>query len=166
MKKTLQLTLFILGTFFAGSGIAQNNIGYVNSAEVFNSTPEIETVRRDLHQFTLSLDAQMATLSQTFQELVLRYQNLAVDSPEAVRRSLELEIQDMENRISAFEREAQYELKEKEAQLMQPVIDRVDQAIRKVASTNNYQHVFDTESTLVYPVENELTSKVITELKR
>ena len=95
MKKTLQLTLLILGIFFAGSGFAQNNIGYVNSAEVFNSTPEIENVRRELQQFAQSIDVQMATLSQTYQELVLRYQNLPVDSPEAVRRSLELEIQDM-----------------------------------------------------------------------
>lgn len=166
MKKPIHLTLFLLLIVFSTPVLSQNSIGYVNSATVFNGLKETETVRISMRQFAETLEGEMVLLSQKYQDLIFRYQNLPEETPEAVKKALAQEISDQESRMNMFEREAESELQSKEAELMQPVIDRVEQVIRKIAIDKGYLHIFDTDKVLVFPEKDDLTSFVIAELNR
>ena len=166
MKNHIHLVLILLMLVISTPIISQNSIGYVNSASVFKGLKETLTVRSTMTQFAEKLENELVILSQKYQDLIFRYQNLPEETPDAVQKALAQEINDQENRMNMFEREAEAELQSKEAELMQPLIDRVEKVIRKIAIDKGYQHIFDTDKVLVFPEKDDLTAFVIEELNR
>jgi outer membrane protein len=76
------------------------------------------------------------------------------------------EIQNLEQRIQAFQQNAQQSLGKKEMEVYQPVLDKAKAAIEKVSSANGYSYVFDSSSGMLLhqPESEDLMSLVKKEL--
>ena len=53
------------------------------------------------------------------------------------------------NKIGEFEQEMQQQLKEKNEELMTPLVDVVNQAIKDVATEGSYQMIFDQSTGII-----------------
>jgi len=60
-----------------------------------------------------------------------------------VKQTKEQELGDMNRRIQEFQTNAQQQLQDKQAELFQPIMAKVDKAIKDVGKENGFIYVFD-----------------------
>ena len=144
MKKTL-LLLIAVGLFGTGTLMAQNSkIGHINSNELLELMPERTAAAKQVEQHAVQLENQLKAMSAEYQGKVSEYQNQQALMAEAVKQTKVKEITDLETRIQQFQQSAQEELQKKEAEVLQPIIDKAKKAIDDVAKEKGYDYILDT----------------------
>jgi outer membrane protein len=167
MKKLLFVISFIL---IAGGAtlFAQTNakLGYINSTELMQMMPGMDTVETALNAHRISLEQTMQTMVQEYQSKAGDYQNNYNTMSQIIRQTKEKEIQDMQARIQQFQQTADQDLQRKRAELFNPLIERAQLAISNVAKENGYTYVFDVSAGALVYFENgdDITALVKTKL--
>ena len=67
----------------------------------------------------------------------------AKTSADIVKQTKEQELVDMQKRIQEFQKNAQTQLQEKQAEVFQPIYAKVDKAIKDVGKENGFLYIFD-----------------------
>jgi outer membrane protein len=159
--KTGSLMLAFL--FVVGTAQAQK-FGYVNSGEILTGMPAVKQMQSNLEGFGKILEKeiqQMVTDFQAKQQKASQEEQAGNLSP-AAKDALLKELQGKEQEILKYQRESQQKLAEKEQELLQPILDKVNTAITDVAKEDGYQFIFDLQSgvLLYYKAESDVTAKV------
>ncbi len=105
--------------------------------------PETDSLQNELKAYADYLDEQMTTMAMEYQSKVTDYQNNYNTMSDLIRQTKEKEITDLQERIQAFQQSADQDLGAKQAQLFNPLIEKVKAAITDVARENGYNYVFD-----------------------
>jgi outer membrane protein len=144
MKRTLGILLVVV-LVSASSVFAQKDFkfGHVNSSELLSVMPERETARTELQNYSKMLQQELEAMQLEYQNKVNAYLEKQETYSDLVRQSKETEIQEMQQRIQGFQQTAQQDLQQKEAELFQPIMDKAQAAIEKVAKENGFLYVFD-----------------------
>ncbi len=119
-------------------------IGYVDPQTIMRSMPEMAAIERRLQNFIDRKRQEFAEKEATFRREVEEYQQkMAVISDEARRReeerlaSLNLELQE-------FQQNFQQEIQERQFELIEPLLDKIQGAIEAVARERNLTFVLNT----------------------
>ncbi len=152
MKKLLFVISFIL---IAGVSTlsAQSNakLGYINSSELMQMMPGMDTVETALTAHRASLEQTMQTMVQEYQNKGAEFQNSYNTMSQIIRQTKEKELQDMQTRIQQFQQTADQDLQRKQGELFNPLITRAQKAIADVSKENGFTYVFDVSTgSLVY----------------
>ncbi len=139
MKKLIVL-LVILGATSI-HGIAQK-FGHVDSQALLLSMPGRENAEKTLQASAAELEAVLATMQTEYEQKVTEIQNNP-DWPETIRQTKVNQVLALEQDIQQFQVNANQELSQKEAELLQPMIDSAKKAIEDVASENGFTYIFD-----------------------
>lgn len=78
-----------------------------------------------------------------YQTKVTSYHDNVATMSDLIRQTKEKEITDLQARIQAFQQSADQDLGAKQAELFNPLIEKVKNAISEVARENNYNYIFD-----------------------
>ena len=145
MKKILTICAAL---FVAASAFAQTKTGYVNTTELIQLLPAMDTVRTQLES------AQKETY-ETYQAMIEEYQTKATTFQQkqaswgtAIRESKQKELTEIGNRIQEFEQSANQDLQQMQQTLQAPIYQRVNEEIQKIAKVKNLAMVFDIASVL------------------
>ena len=145
MKKILTICAAL---FFAASAFAQTKTGYVNTTELIQLQPAMDTVRTQLES------AQKETY-ETYQAMIEEYQTKATTFQQkqaswtpAIKESKQKELNEIGNRIQEFEQSANQDLQQMQQTLQAPIYQRVNEEIQKIAKVKNLAMVFDIASVL------------------
>lgn len=145
MKKILTICAALL---VAASAFAQTKTGYVNTTELIQLLPAMDTVRTQLES------AQKETY-ETYQAMIEEYQTKATTFQQkqaswgtAIRESKQKELTEIGNRIQEFEQSANQDLQQMQQTLQAPIYQRVNEEIQKIAKVKNLAMVFDIASVL------------------
>jgi outer membrane protein len=60
-----------------------------------------------------------------------------------IRQTKEKELSDLQSRIDAFQTKAQQDLQDKQAELLQPIIEKAKNAVQEVAKENKCSYVLN-----------------------
>lgn len=144
MKKTLGILLVVV-MMSASSVFAQKDykFGHINSSELLSVMPERDSARVELQNYSQMLQQEMEAMQIELQNKYATYMEKQETFSDLVRQSKETEIQEMQQRIQGFQQTAQQDLQQKEAELFQPIMDKAQSAIEKVAKANGFTYVFD-----------------------
>ncbi len=162
MKRMMKTTALLIGLLAMVAGVQAQKFGYLNSAAVLSEMPEIK-------QADSSLEALQKQLQKKGQQMVEDYQRKAQELQQKIQdgnitpRQQEEEvakIKQEEDKIAQFEQDMMKQLNDKRTELMQPIYDRVNQAIKDVASENGYQFIFDS-NVLLYAEESQDVSTLV-----
>lgn len=121
---------------------AQQKIAYANAEYILSKLPEAKQIEAELKSFEGQLKNQLDAKVADFQQKYQEYQTNAQGMIDAIRISKEQELQDLQEQIQAFERNAQTSLLDKRNELLGPAVEKVANAIKIVAEANGYTHVF------------------------
>ena len=153
MKKITFLTLLYILTL---SSIAQNKFGYVDSQELLMLMPERKTAETEVQEFAKSLEAQLGSMTAEYQQSVQEYQENESTYTDLVKQDKVSEITSLEQRIQAFQQNAQQSLQAKEQELLEPILAKARKAIEDVATEGDYTYIFDKSiGSILYAKENE-----------
>src|SRR6056297_2210676 len=148
MKRIVLSLLLIAFIFPAVSNAQTNNLkfGHINVSELMGMMPERDTIRQQLQDYQRMLQNEIQTLQQEYSQKLQSYQENQADFSDLVRRSKERELQDMQQRIQEFQSTAQQDFQQKQQELMQPLMTRIDSAIKAVGQDNGFIYIFDTSA--------------------
>lgn len=126
-----------------------SKIGHIDFQELMLALPERSNAEQELQAFAAEYKNQLDGLKQEYEAKIAAAQNLGPETPDAILNSRYQEIQSLEQNILNLEQQANQDLAVKEGELLQPMYDRCNAAIKKVAEANGYTYILDTSSGVV-----------------
>lgn len=142
MKAKIILSAIAVLCFGFVASAQEFKIGYTNVEYIMSLMPEMEQIDADIQDYSNQLGQQMQTKSQDFQRQVQTYQQSAATMTDEARSEKEQQLSRLQQEIQKFEQDAQSSYQRKLQELLEPIQEKVFNAINAVAAENNYTHVF------------------------
>ena len=150
MKKVFGILLFAALVFTAQDGVAQSfKFGHINRDDIIMAMPDYDTAMKNYNAYgqelTNALELMQVEYNNKLDQFVKESKNLT----DLVKANKEQELADMQTRINNFQQQAQTLLQEKQAELLNPIIEKATKAINDVSKEGGYIYIYDVR-TLVY----------------
>ena len=102
-----------------------------------------------MQAFAKTLDDRLKAMGAEYQAKVADAQSRAETMTQTEKDMVVREIGELEQRIQAAQEKAQEDLDKQEEELLKPMVDRTNAAIKEVAAANNFTYIFDTSTGFV-----------------
>ena len=145
--------LFLGVALFVMSGVAnaQVKIAYIDSSEIMEAMPESATALKKLETFAGELQNQLQAMAKEYQTKLQDYEANQASMSNLVKQSKEKEIVDLETRIQQFQANGEAEIANKRAELLKPIIEKMQKAVNDVGKEKGYTYIIDNAAgVLVY----------------
>lgn len=165
--------LFLILIAFVSLSISASaqKFGHCVSADIIESMPEYKAAQTAIETEGKKLEDQLQAMGAEYQSKVQAYQEnmgLAAAAPEkwsaALQADKEQEIMQLQERIQRFQENAQASIAQKRNDLLKPVMDKLDGAIKKVAADGGYVYIMDKNSVLY--VNETISVDVTADIKK
>ena len=154
MKK---LSLLIIASAFLGLAGQKLNaqelkFGHIDSDELVQALPEFDTAIARLERLSRELTNAYELMQVELNNKSYEYEREVANWADIVRESKANELMDMNRRMQEFQQTAQQQMQERQAEYIQPIMDKVDRAIKDVGRENGFVYIFITGqgSSLIY----------------
>ncbi|MDD2197187.1 MAG: OmpH family outer membrane protein [Bacteroidales bacterium] len=148
MKKLLTTALVAITFISTSSVFAQSNLkfAHINGQELVMVMPERDTAELKLQAYGQDLSEQIEELHVEYNNKVQTFMQRRETLTAAIRDAREKELSELQQRIQEFEGTAQQDYQRMQGELMRPLMDKADKAIKAVAEREGYIYVFDTSA--------------------
>ena len=137
MKKIILTLAGFLFLFSASANAQQPKFGYINLQEVVSLMPERTEAQTQLQKINDDYASMLELMQVEFNQ-----KNMSTYS-DAVKQVKERELQDLDTRMQELYTTANKELETKSNELMAPIIEKAENAIKKVGRDNGFLIIFD-----------------------
>ena len=162
LKKVVLFALLILPL---GVFAQELKIAHVNFENVFTSLPESEAAGKQLNAFYEQVQADIKSMRDEYFKKIEDFRQLGDSVSESIKVRRLQEINDLEERINVRTQQADQELVTKRDELNTPIIQKIQQAIRDVATERGLMYVFESNAPLfTSPDATDITQSVKTKL--
>lgn len=145
--------LLFLGLILAlASGLVQPalaqgpRLGHINSGELVSLMPETKKAEDSLKRFAEGMETQVQAMLSELKVKYADFQSKSKEWSESLREYKTKEIQDLQSNIDNFQQRAQQDIAKRKEDLLGPVIQKAEEAIKAIAKEGNYDYIFDTSS--------------------
>ncbi len=167
MKKTAISLLFLVFVAFAANA---QNFAYIDTEYIMDNIPEYQAAQMELEQISTEWQEEIEAKFKEIDKLYQDYQAEAVLLPDDIKREREEEIMEKERKAKELQMQRFGEggdLFQKRRELIQPIQDKIYEAVEEIAASGNYAIIFDKASgpSVFYTdVEYDLSDKVLQNL--
>jgi outer membrane protein len=142
MRQIKSLAVAII--LFVGSQMnAQTKVAHIDVQALMTAMPEMKTAQDQLKKIQETYDKDFKAMATEYQNKLQKYEADAATAGDALNETRSKEMQDMGQRIQKFQQDAQKELGQKEMDLIKPIMEKAQTAIKKVAKAKGYNYVLD-----------------------
>jgi outer membrane protein len=158
------LVLTCLIAFASSFAFSQQKIGHVNSQELLDTMPSRKAAIVKLRQYETAGQTELEEMQLDFEKAYAKYQkDLPTMSPviqKIEEEKLMRKQQAMQDRDQSLTRELQAVSQD----MNNPILDRLQRAVQKVADSKKLAYVIDESVTLYYAGGTDITKEVLAEL--
>jgi outer membrane protein len=144
MKKIVNLFLvsaFLLACIPANS--QDLKFGHINSQELLTAMPESDSAQAKIEKLAGDYEQQLEEMRVELNKKYDDYLTNRDSYTDLIRQTKEADITEMQQRIANFEQVAQQDLQSQQQQLLQPILEKANNAIKEVAEENGFVYIFD-----------------------
>lgn len=173
MMKTKLTIVAVLALLFMGmlSAQAQNQrFGYVDTEYILENIPEYKDAQDELNVLSTKWEKEIKARYEQVEKLYRDYQTESVLLPEDMKRKREDEIVEKEQEAKDLQMKyfgPEGDLFIKRSELVEPIQEKVFNAIQEIAETRNYAFIFDKASgaTMLYASDKfDISDEVLDEI--
>lgn len=161
--------ILTLLSLVAMGAMAQSKFGYVSYMEMVKALPEYSIVVTHLDELQAKYEAEIARSEREFNQKYSDFIEEQHNFPENIRIKRHKELQELMEKSIAFKDEINRAMREARREMMQPLHDKVDEAVMKVCIDNKYDYVLNTDDRAYIAINpqsgNDITEQVKKELK-
>jgi outer membrane protein len=143
MKKLMKLAMVAVLALSATTAFGQK-FGRVDLASIVPNMPEYQEAVANLETYGKDLQDQLEQIMVEFNTLYANYEKSAATMTDSVRQLKERELAELQQRYQDFSQIAQQDIQRKETELMTPIYDKANEAVKKVAAAGAYIAIFST----------------------
>lgn len=164
MKKFFKLTLAVALLFIGATSANAQKFGRVDLAAIIPNMPEYKEALTNLEALGKELSQQLEQMQVEFNNKMVDYEKNYNTYNDSVRKMKETELRDMQERLQGMQQIAQQDIQKKETELMTPIYEKADEAVKAVAKEGGYIAIFSTagdnagSAGLAYFDPNQLTN--------
>lgn len=149
----------LLSVVLVGVGYAQSGykFAHISSQDLIASMPERDSAMAKLKAFEKEIMEQMDQLNVEVNKKYQDYLQKRETLTPALRETQEKSIAELQQRLQEYQVAAQRDFQDMQGKLMQPIMDKAHEAIKKVGKANGYLYVFDTSMGAVLYMSPEST---------
>ncbi|MBR5983409.1 MAG: OmpH family outer membrane protein [Bacteroidales bacterium] len=124
-------------------------LAHVDVQAIFGEMPEKAAATKEVEDYAKTLEDQMQVMYKEYETKMKEYsENKDTWSP-LIRQDKEEAIMSLQTRIQNFQQQAETDLQNREAALLEPITNKIKEAISTVASEQGFTYVYD-KTTLLY----------------
>ncbi len=136
--------VFLVLIFLSTPLLAQKyKFGHINTQKLLEAMPESDTAKAKMEKVTRELEKELEQMQVELNNKINTYVQRRDSLSPLLRQTKEAEIQDMQQRVQRFQMSAEQDLQNQREQLFQPIYNKMDKAIKKVAKENGFTYIFD-----------------------
>jgi outer membrane protein len=105
--------------------------------------PEYDSAIVVLEDLSVKLSNELELMQVELNNKVVAYNNDVNNYTAAVRQAKEQELNDLNNRIQAYQATAQEEMEVKQNELVRPIYTKIQNAINAVGQENGFTYIFE-----------------------
>lgn len=141
--KSLVIVFLLFATYQVS---AQAKVGHIDLQALMTSMPDMKTAQTQIDKIKEQYTKEYRTMVQEYQTKMQKYENEVSTVSDATNEARTKEMQDMGARIQQYQQNADKELQQKELDLMKPLFEKAQAAIKKVAKEKGVNYVLDATS--------------------
>ena len=145
MRKLVKLLFAVVLTMGVSCGVnAQSvKVGHVDSASIMEIMPERTQLEQELQTYAAELQSEIQAMYAEYQSKAQDYQANEATMSNLIRQSKEKEIVDLEKRIQEFQSNAEIAMQNKQVELLNPIIEKVQNAVNAVGQEQGFTYILD-----------------------
>lgn len=146
MKKYFVIFVAIAAFFLSSANISAQRYAFVDMEYIMSNVPAYEAAQEQLNQTSGQWEQEIQSVYAEVEKLYKNYQKESVFLSGEMKTQRENEIIELENRAKQMQRQyfgPEGELMKRQEALLQPIQEKVNEAIRSIADRDNLDAVFD-----------------------
>lgn len=156
--------LFAATMIFAATGIAKaQKMASMDYEAVLSVMPETKKMTTELDAFGKTKGDELGKQADAFQKEIDQYKAEGAKMTEAQRNAKETELQKKQMNLQQLQQTAQADLAQRRDSAVKPIIEKLNNAVAKVAKANGWDFVVDSTA-LIYKAGPDATPLVKKEL--
>lgn len=169
-------TMFSLGVLFpflfATFAFAELKVGYVDSQVILAKLKETKDVQDKLNELYKKWEQEAKSMEQEIQKKQEDFEAKSLMLTDKAKAERAQEIQALALQLRQFEQEKlgqNGEYFKEQNRLMQPIVDKIQNAINQVGEDEGFDYIFDTvNANIVYVSKSQtnLTERIMQELEK
>lgn len=161
MKKLLLALIVVVS---AGAAMAQMKIGHVNSQQLLDTMPSRKMAMQKLADFEKEGMLELKTMEEDLNKAIAAYQTKMKDLSPVMQQIEEEKLMKKQQALEDRQQSLQYEMQAYSNELNQPILNRLQEAVKRVAELKKLSYVIDESVTLYHEGGVSITSEVAAEL--
>ena len=143
--------LFVGATSFT---TAQTKIAHINKQELIKAMPAYAQAQTEIEKLSKTYEATIQTSLKELDVKLKQYNAEAETKTEEENMKRMQEVEGIKQSLGEYQQQAQKDLQEKEFNLLKPIVEKADNAIKAVAKAQGYQYVVDSAMLIVADGKN------------
>lgn len=148
-KKILVAVMMIFFAAFSTKGQESLKIGYTNVDYILSALPEARQIESELNDYSRQLESQLQSKMRDFETKAEDYRKNVQNWLPEIRADKEQELQNLQQSIQKFQQDAENSIQKKQMQLLQPVYEKIQDAIDKVREENGFTFILSANQGMV-----------------
>ncbi len=150
MKSVLKICVLGILLFSASFANAQApKFGHIDLQALIQVMPERATAEKQFTAYQKELEDALAIMQKEFQTKYMEYATKRDSLSETVRKMKEEDLNAMNERIQTYQSSASQQLQTKQGDLLKPVFEKADKAVKEVGAEKGLIYVFDMSSRVI-----------------
>jgi outer membrane protein len=168
MTKKILLSACALIFVLTATAIAQNPyvVAYVNTIELINSFPEKSKATEKLIALSNSYKEELQLMQNEYNKKYSDFITYQSSMAENIKLRRMQELTDLENKIHEFMKLAQKDIEEQEKILLEPIKERIKEAVRIVGIEQNFMVIYDlADPAIIFVTPNAVDANPLVKTK-
>ncbi len=150
MKSVFKICVLGILMFSASFAKAQApKFGHIDLQALIQIMPERADAEKKFNAFQKELEDALGTMQKEAQAKYAEYITKRDSLTETVRKMKDDELNSISERIQTYQQNAQQQLQAKQAELLKPVFDKADKAVKDVGAEKGLIYVFDMSARVI-----------------
>jgi outer membrane protein len=150
MKSVFKICVLGILLLSAGFANAQTpKFGHIDLQALVQIMPERAAAEKQFTAYQKELEDALGVMQKDFQTLYMDYAAKRDSLSETVRKMKEDDLNAKNERIQTYQQNASQQLQTKQTELLKPVFDKADKAIKEVGAEKGLIYVFDMSARVI-----------------
>ncbi|MGI6218410.1 MAG: OmpH family outer membrane protein [Bacteroidaceae bacterium] len=162
IKKLILAALIALPMSAAAQTI---KLGHFRSSDVLQGMAEFTQAQNEMNKQSKMHDDEYKRITTEYQKTLEDFVNAQDSLPQNIAERRQKELQDMAQKVQEYAQFADQDLSQLQKKLMEPIILKINEAVKAVGDAQGMTYIFDLNSTSIPYVNDKVSVDLTNEIK-
>ncbi|MBO5252001.1 MAG: OmpH family outer membrane protein [Bacteroidaceae bacterium] len=161
MLKKIALILLLI----APMSVFAQKFGHIKTQEILTAMPEYTKAQTDIQTMQKQFEDEIKRASDEVNKKYAEYQQDQANLPKNIQERRQKELQELTQKGMQLQQDAEQQLQQSWMQMLEPIVKKIEDAIKAVGQEGGYTYIFDLNATNIPYVSETLSTDVTTAVK-